>query len=170
MSALMPTYKRLPLAFSRGAGAILWDQRGQRYLDGLSGIAVTNLGHCHPAITETIATQSSTLLHTSNLFRIPAQERLAAELTSATGMDSSFFCNSGAEANEAAIKLARRYGHQRGAKIPSIIVLESAFHGRTMGALAATAGHIMQADFEPDRKSTRLNSSHSQQSRMPSSA
>jgi len=149
MSALMPTYTRLPLAFSRGAGAILWDQRGRRYLDGLSGIAVTNLGHCHPAITETIATQSSTLVHTSNLFRIPAQERLAAELTSATGMDSSFFCNSGAEANEAAIKLARRYGHQRGAKIPSIIVLESAFHGRTMGALAATAGHIMQADFEP---------------------
>lgn len=149
MSALMPTYKRLPVAFTRGEGALLWDQQGRQYIDGLSGIAVTNLGHCHPAITAAINEQASSLIHTSNLFQIPAQERLAAELTGATGMDATFFCNSGAEANEAAIKLARRYGHQRGKKLPTILVLQDAFHGRTMGALSATAGHIMQADFEP---------------------
>lgn len=149
MSALMPTYKRLPVAFIRGDGALLWDRQGRQYIDGLSGIAVTNLGHCHPAITAAINEQAGALIHTSNLFQIPAQERLAAELTGATGMDASFFCNSGAEANEAAIKLARRYGHQCGKKLPTIVVLEDAFHGRTMGALSATAGHIMRADFEP---------------------
>ena len=149
MSALMPTYKRLPVAFIRGDGALLWDRQGRQYIDGLSGIAVTNLGHCHPAITAAINEQAGALIHTSNLFQIPAQERLAAELTGATGMDASFFCNSGAEANEAAIKLARRYGHQCGRTLPTIVVLEDAFHGRTMGALSATAGQIMRADFEP---------------------
>ena len=149
MSALMPTYKRLPVAFERGEGAWLFDSDGKRYLDGLCGIAVTNLGHCHPAVSEAIATQANTLVHTSNLYRIPAQEQLAATLSDATGMERLFFCNSGAEANEAAIKLARRYGHDRGIKTPTIIVLDGAFHGRTMGALAATAGHIMKADFEP---------------------
>lgn len=149
MSALMPTYKRLPVAFTRGEGPYLFDQEDRRYLDGLSGIAVTNLGHCHPAVTAAIAEQAGTLVHTSNLYQIPAQEQLASSLCSATGMERVFFCNSGAEANEAAIKIARRRGHRRGISSPKILVLESAFHGRTMGALAATAGHSMKADFEP---------------------
>jgi len=149
MSALMPTYKRQPVAFVRGEGAHLYDRNGNDYIDGLSGIAVTNLGHCHPAVTRAITEQAGTLVHTSNLFVIEAQERLAAQLASATGMERLFFCNSGAEANEAAIKLARQYGHQRGIAKPTIIVLESAFHGRTMGALAATAGQAMKAAFEP---------------------
>ena len=146
---LMPTYKRLPISFVRGEGALLWSNQGRCYLDGLSGIAVTNLGHCHPAVTTAIQAQSAALVHTSNLYRVAAQEQLAADLSVATGMDTIFFCNSGAEANETAIKLARSYGHQKGVTLPTIIVLESAFHGRTMGALAATAGHIMKDNFEP---------------------
>ncbi|NCZ64629.1 MAG: aminotransferase class III-fold pyridoxal phosphate-dependent enzyme, partial [Cellvibrionales bacterium] len=149
MSALMPTYKRLPVAFTRGEGALLWDQQGRQYIDGLSGIAVTNLGHCHPAITAAINEQASSLIHTSNLFQIPAQERLAAELTGATGMDATFFCNSGAEANEAAIKLARLHGHNSGIEQPIIIVAEQSFHGRTMGTLSATGNRKVQAGFEP---------------------
>jgi len=145
----MPTYRRFPLAFSHGQGAQLFDTHGRRYIDGLSGIAVTNLGHCHPAVTQAITDQVGTLVHTSNLFAIPQQEQLAAELTAVTGMDRVFFCNSGAEANEAAIKLARHYGHDRGIDQPAIIVLEHAFHGRTMGALAATAGSAMQTPFAP---------------------
>ena len=149
MSALMPTYRRLPVAFSHGEGAQLFDLQGRRYIDGLSGIAVTNLGHCHPAVTQAINDQAATLVHTSNLFAIPQQEQLAAELTAVTGMDRVFLCNSGAEANEAAIKLARHYGHDQGITQPAIVVLEQAFHGRTMGALAATAGVGMQAPFAP---------------------
>jgi len=149
MSALMPTYKRLPVTFVRGEGAVLWDHKGRPFLDGLSGIAVTNLGHCHPNVTAAIQEQAATLMHASNLFRIAQQERLAAELSAATGMEAMFFCNSGAEANEVAIKLARRYGHEQGINVPTTVVLESAFHGRTMGALAATAGHIMKENFEP---------------------
>ena len=149
MSALMPTYKRLPVAFSHGEGARLYDLNGREYLDGLSGIAVTNLGHSHPAVTAAICEQASTLAHTSNLFVIPQQECLAAELTAITGMERVFFCNSGAEANEAVIKLARHYGHDRGINNPTIVVLEQAFHGRTMGALAATAGTGMQTPFAP---------------------
>lgn len=149
MSAIMPTYKRLPVAFVRGRGATLWDAEGKPYLDGLSGIAVTNLGHCHPRVTQAVVEQAGELVHTSNLFRIAGQEQLGAELISATGMDSVFFCNSGAEANEAAIKLARRTGHNRGTAQPTILVLEGAFHGRTLGALAATAGDKMRAPFEP---------------------
>lgn len=149
MSALMPTYRRLPLAFSHGEGARLYDLQGRQYLDGLSGIAVTNLGHCHPAVTRALTDQASTLVHTSNLFTIPQQEQLAAELSAVTGMDRVFFCNSGAEANEAAIKLARHYGHDQDINHPTIIVLDHAFHGRTMGALAATAGTGMQAPFAP---------------------
>ena len=149
MSAIMPTYKRSPLAFVRGSGAQLWDSQGRMYLDGLSGIAVTNLGHSHPSVVAAVRDQASELMHTSNLFRIPAQERLGAELCAATGMEQVFFCNSGAEANEAAIKLARRHGHDRGITEPIIVVLEGAFHGRTLGALAATAGRGMQQPFAP---------------------
>ena len=149
MSALMPTYKRLPVAFASGEGAHLYDLKGKRYLDGLSGIAVTNLGHCHPAITRAITEQAAELVHTSNLFVIPQQEQLAAELTAITGMERVFFCNSGAEANEVTIKLARHYGHDRGIENPTIVVLDHAFHGRTMGALAATAGAGMQRPFAP---------------------
>jgi len=149
MSALMPTYRRLPIAFSHGEGARLYDLQGHQYIDGLSGIAVTNLGHCHPAVTRAISDQASTLVHTSNLFAIPLQEQLATELTAVTGMDRVFFCNSGAEANEAAIKLARHYGHDLGISHPAIVVLDQAFHGRTMGALAATAGVGMQTPFAP---------------------
>lgn len=149
MSALMPTYKRLPVAFVRGEGAQLYDRHNRGYLDGLSGIAVTNLGHSHPAVTRAITAQAGTLIHTSNLYQIQAQEQLATELSAATGMESLFFCNSGAEANEAAIKLARRFGHGRGIEDPTIIVLDGAFHGRTMGALAATADAKKKADFAP---------------------
>ncbi|MDG1771034.1 MAG: aspartate aminotransferase family protein [Luminiphilus sp.] len=149
MSAIMRTYKQLPVAFVRGRGATLWDAQGRPYLDGLSGIAVTNLGHCHPRVTQAIEEQARELVHTSNLFRIPGQEQLGAELVAATNMDTAFFCNSGAEANEVAIKLARRYGHDRGIKTPTIIVLDGAFHGRTLGALAATAGEPMRQPFEP---------------------
>nr|WP_271863671.1 aspartate aminotransferase family protein [Paraglaciecola sp.] len=149
MSSLMPTYRPLPVAFQRGEGAYLYDSQNRRYLDGVSGIAVTNLGHTHPAVTEAVCEQMHTLTHTSNLYRIAPQEMLGTLLTSATGMEQVFFCNSGAEGNEAAIKLARRYGHERGIDIPHIIVLDAAFHGRTMGALAATGNQKIQQAFEP---------------------
>ncbi len=149
MSVIMPTYQRLPVTFIRGEGSRVFDTSGRAYLDGLSGIAVTNLGHCHPAITEAINRQASALLHTSNLYHIQTQEQLATRLADATGMEKLFFCNSGSEANEAAIKLARRYGHMQGIEQPTIVVLESAFHGRTMGSLAATDGETKRAPFAP---------------------
>src|SRR6056297_886467 len=149
MSALMATYAPLPVTFRHGEGAYLYDTHDTRYLDGLSGIAVTNLGHSHPAVTEAIREQAGRLLHTSNYYHIAAQERLADTLTRVTGMQRAFFCNSGAEANEAAIKLARLYGHQRGIKKPAIIVLEDAFHGRTLATLSATGNRRIQAGFEP---------------------
>lgn len=149
MSVIMPTYQRLPVTFIRGEGSRVFDTSGRAYLDGLSGIAVTNLGHCHPAITEAINRQASALLHTSNLYHIQTQEQLATRLADATGMEQLFFCNSGSEANEAAIKLARRYGHMQGIEQPTIVVLESAFHGRTMGSLAATDGETKRAPFAP---------------------
>lgn len=149
MSVIMPTYQRLPVTFVRGEGSRVFDAAGRAYLDGLSGIAVTNLGHSHPAITEAINRQAGTLLHTSNLYHIEAQEQLADRLAEATGMEQLFFCNSGSEANEAAIKLARRYGHLQGIEQPTIVVLESAFHGRTMGSLAATDGESKRAPFAP---------------------
>ena len=135
MSAIMPTYGRLPVTFASGAGAYLTDQKGRQYLDALSGIAVTNLGHSHPSVTRAVTEQAESLLHTSNLYGIAQQERLAAELNQLTGMERIFFCNSGAEANETAIKMARRHGHNKGIANPQIVVLEGAFHGRTMGAL-----------------------------------
>lgn len=149
MSSLMPTYGRLPVAFARGDGAVLYDTAGRAFLDGVSGIAVTNLGHCHPAITEACIEQAQTLVHTSNLYHIQAQEQLADQLVVATDFERAFFCSSGAEANETAIKLARLYGHRRGIQNPQIIVLEGAFHGRTMGALSATGNQKIQEGFGP---------------------
>ena len=149
MSALMQTYARLPVTFSHGEGAYLFDTDGRRYLDALCGISVTNLGHAHPAVTAAIREQAGRLLHTSNLYHIAAQEELAAALTAVSGMETAFFCNSGAEANEAAIKLARLYGHQRGIGKPTVIVFENAFHGRTLATLSATGNRKIQAGFEP---------------------
>jgi acetylornithine/N-succinyldiaminopimelate aminotransferase len=147
--ALMSTYPRLPIAFERGEGVWLWDDQGRRYLDAISGIAVCGLGHAHAAVREAICQQASRLVHTSNLYRIPLQEQLAAELTRLAGMDRAFFCNSGAEANEAAIKIARLYGHQRGVGLPTIVVAENSFHGRTLATLTATGSRKVQAGFEP---------------------
>jgi acetylornithine/N-succinyldiaminopimelate aminotransferase len=149
MSALMQTYARLPVTFSHGEGVYLYDTQGRRYLDGISGIAVNGLGHAHPAVTAAIREQADKLVHTSNLYRIEAQEQLASALTLQAGMDSCFFGNSGAEANEAAIKLARLYGHNRGIDKPAIVVLEGAFHGRTLATLSATGNRKIQAGFEP---------------------
>jgi len=145
----METYKRLPVAFRRGAGAYLEDTEGKRYLDGLTGLAVCGLGHAHPTVTRALAEQAGTLLHTSNLYEVPLQERLADKLCAMSGMDAVFFGNSGAEANEAAIKIARLYGHKRDVKKPAIVVMDSSFHGRTMATLTATGSRKVQAGFEP---------------------
>jgi len=148
-SALMQTYGRLPVAFERGEGAWLLDTEGRRYLDALSGIAVCGLGHAHAGVADAIAHQARTLVHTSNLYRIPLQEQLAERLCAAADMGKAFFGNSGAEANEAAIKIARLYGHKKGFKQPTIVVMEGAFHGRTMATLTATGNRKVQAGFEP---------------------
>ena len=145
----MPTYGRLPVTFDRGEGVWLWDQKNKRYLDALSGIAVCNLGHAHPAIHTAICQQSKKLLHTSNLYGIASQETLADQLISKSGMDNVFFCNSGAEANEAAIKIARLYGHQKGIDRPCVVVMENSFHGRTMATLSATGNPKVQDGFSP---------------------
>jgi len=145
----METYKRLPVAFRRGEGAYLEDTEGKRYLDGLTGIAVCGLGHAHPNVTRALAEQAGTLLHTSNLYEIPLQARLADRLCAMSGMDAVFFANSGAEANEAAIKIARLYGHKRDVKKPAIVVMDGSFHGRTMATLTATGSRKVQAGFEP---------------------
>ncbi len=149
MSALMQTYARLPVTFSHGEGVYLYDTDGKRYLDAIAGIAVNGLGHAHPAVTAAIEAQAGRLIHTSNLYRIAPQEQLAEVLTRVGEMDSCFFGNSGAEANEAAIKLARLYGHQRKIDKPAIVVLEGAFHGRTLATLSATGNRKIQAGFEP---------------------
>lgn len=148
-TALMATYNRLPVAFQRGEGIWLWDTGGKRYMDALSGIAVCGLGHAHPAVQQAICHQAGLLLHTSNLYAIPLQEQLAEELARLSNMQRVFFSNSGAEANEAAIKIARLYGHQRGIANPSIIVMEQSFHGRTLATLSATGNRKTQAGFEP---------------------
>jgi len=145
----MNTYGRLPVAFSHGEGSYLFDTSGKRYLDALSGIAVSTLGHNHPDLVKAIADQAAKVLHTSNLYGIPNQEALADRLAALSGMDAVFLCNSGCEANEAAIKLARYYGHKRGVENPAIIVMEHAFHGRTMATLSATGNRKVQAGFEP---------------------
>ncbi|MEI7614237.1 MAG: aspartate aminotransferase family protein [Betaproteobacteria bacterium] len=149
MSHLMNTYARLPVAFSHGDGSWVTDTEGKVYLDALSGIAVSTLGHNHPELVAAIAAQAGRLLHTSNLYRMPQQEQLADKLAALSGMDEVFFCNSGCEANEAAIKLARFYGHQKGIDSPAIIVMEKAFHGRTLATLSATGNRKTQAGFEP---------------------
>ncbi|TVQ71227.1 MAG: aspartate aminotransferase family protein [Oceanospirillales bacterium] len=146
---LMNTYNRLSVAFDYGQGAWIYDTDGNKYLDALSGIAVTGLGHAHPAVTEAICHQAGKLIHCSNLYTIPLQQQLAEKLTQVSGMDNVFFGNSGAEANEAAIKIARRYGHSRDIDKPAIIVMESAFHGRTLATLSATGNRSSQAGFEP---------------------
>ena len=146
---LMQTYAPQPVAFARGEGVRLWDTEGKRYLDALAGIAVNGLGHAHPALTRAIAEQAAKLIHTSNLFRVPEQERAAEKVCGLAQMDNAFFANSGSEANEAAIKLARLYGHQRGVEIPAIVVMEKAWHGRTLATLSATGSRKAQAGFEP---------------------
>jgi acetylornithine/N-succinyldiaminopimelate aminotransferase len=147
--SVMPTYGRLDITFAKGEGAWLTDTRGERYLDALSGIAVCNLGHCHPAVTRAISEQAATLVHTSNFYHIEKQQLLADKLTQVSGMEQVFFCNSGAEANEAAIKIARKYGHSKGIDKPVIIVMDGSFHGRTMATLTATGNAKVQAGFEP---------------------
>ncbi len=147
--ALMSTYARLPVSFARGAGALLWDSIGREYLDAVSGIAVCGLGHAHPGVAEALCAQARTLVHTSNLYEIPLQAELATQLAERSGMETAFFCNSGAEANEAAIKLARLYGHRRGMTRPAVVVAEGSFHGRTLATLTATGNRRVQAGFEP---------------------
>ncbi|ARO88571.1 aspartate aminotransferase family protein [Nitrosospira lacus] len=149
MSNLMNTYLQLPVTFARGEGVWLWDETGKRYLDALAGVAVCGLGHCHPRLVAAICKQAGTLIHTSNLYHIGKQEQLASKLAALSGMDNAFFCNSGAEANEAAIKLARLYGHGRSIDLPTIIVMEKSFHGRTMATLTASGNRKVQAGFEP---------------------
>ena len=127
----------------------MWDENNQRYLDALSGIAVCNLGHAHPAVHDAICEQSAKLLHTSNLYHVAAQEKVAEKLIQMSGMTNVFFSNSGAEANEAAIKLARKFGHAKGIAIPAIIVMEKSFHGRTLATLSATGNAKIQQGFEP---------------------
>lgn len=149
MENLMNTYMRLPVTFVKGKGVWLWDDQGKRYLDALAGIAVCSLGHCHPKLVKAISEQAGMLIHTSNLYRIDKQEKLAHKLSLLSGMNKAFFCNSGAEANEAAIKLARLYGHNKGIDFPTVIVMEQSFHGRTMATLTASGSRKVQAGFEP---------------------
>lgn len=145
----MPTYARQPVTFARGQGAWLFDSQGRRYLDAVSGIAVCNLGHAHPAVQRALCEQAGRLIHTSNLYCIAEQETLATQLCHLSGMDNVFFCNSGAEANEAAIKIARRYGHHRHIEEPKILVMEGSFHGRTLATLSATGNAKVQDGFAP---------------------
>jgi len=146
---LLPTYNRQPVRFVRGEGPYLWDESGVQYLDAISGIAVTGLGHAQPDVAEAICDQARTLVHTSNLYGIPWQERLGERLVELSGMDKAFFANSGTEANEAAIKLARLHGRRREVANPKIAVMEHSFHGRTLAALAATGNAAIQEGFEP---------------------
>lgn len=148
-SHLMRAYARQPVSFVRGSGARLWDEHGVEYLDAIAGVAVTSLGHAHPEIAAVIAEQAGLLLHTSNVFRIDWQERLGERLCALTGMESAFFCNSGAEANETALKLARLHGHRRQIAEPKILVMENGFHGRTIATLSATGNPAKQSGFAP---------------------
>jgi acetylornithine aminotransferase len=149
MSHVLNTYNRLPVAFTHGQGAWLWDTSGKRYLDALAGIAVNTLGHAHPRFVAAIQDQAAKLIHCSNYYQVPLQEELAARLTALSGLEAAFFCNSGLEANEAALKLARKYGHDRGIERPEIIVYEKAFHGRSIATLSATGNPKVQKGFEP---------------------
>lgn len=148
-AAVMNTYKRQSIAFERGKGAWLFDAQGEKYLDALSGISVCSIGHANPSVAQALREQAGTLVHTSNLYRIPLQERLAEKLCAVSGMSSAFFCNSGAEANEAAIKICRRHAAGRGIKNPAIVVMEGGFHGRTLATLSATGNPKVREGFEP---------------------
>lgn len=145
----MNTYGRQPVTFVKGEGVWLWDDQGKKYLDALAGVAVNGLGHAHPKLTKAISVQAARLIHVSNIYNIAEQARLADRLCEISGMDRVFFCNSGCEANEAAIKLARLYGHGKGVENPAIIVMDKSFHGRTMATLSATGNRKVQAGFEP---------------------
>ena len=149
MTSLMNTYARLPVSFVKGSGATVEDSDGNTYLDALTGLAVCGLGHAHPAVAKAVSEQAETLLHTSNLYEMPIQAALAERLTALSGMDRAFFGNSGAEANEAAIKIARLHGQKRGIKSPMVVVTDQSFHGRTMATLTATGNRKAQAGFEP---------------------
>ncbi|MDO5624544.1 MAG: aspartate aminotransferase family protein [Pseudomonadota bacterium] len=146
---VMNTYARLPIAIARGQGCHVWDVNGKRYLDGLGGIAVNTLGHAHPKLTAALQEQVATLIHCSNYYHVPLQEQLAAQLVERSGMTNVFFCNSGLEANEAALKLARKFGHDKGITRPQIVVYEKAFHGRSIATLSATGNPKIQKGFEP---------------------
>lgn len=148
-SSVMPTYGRLAVEFTQGKGIWLQDRAGKQYLDAISGIGVCGLGHCHPKVSEAVCEQANTLIHTSNLYGIETQEQLAKALCDVSGMEQVFFGNSGAEANEAAIKLARFYGHNKGVEQPTILVFEQSFHGRTLATLTASGNRKIQAGFEP---------------------
>ncbi|MBM3116812.1 aspartate aminotransferase family protein [Jeongeupia naejangsanensis] len=148
-SYLMHAYSRQPVSFERGSGALLWDTNGREYLDAIAGVAVTNLGHAHPEIAAAIADQAGRLIHTSNLFGIEWQERLGARLCALAGMDKAFFCNSGAEANETALKLARLHAQRRGIAQPLVVVMDNSFHGRTFATLAASGNPAVQQGFAP---------------------
>ncbi len=149
MSHVMNTYARQPVTFTHGEGAWLFDAAGKRYLDGLSGVAVNTLGHAHPRFTTALKTQIDSLIHCSNIYQIEKQEALADKLCALSAMQEVFFCNSGCEANEAAIKLARMFAHQREIENPCIIVMEKSFHGRTLATLSATGNRKVQVGFEP---------------------
>jgi acetylornithine/N-succinyldiaminopimelate aminotransferase len=149
MSHLMNTYNRQPITFTHGEGVWLWATNGEKYLDALSGVAVNSLGHAHPVLVKALQDQVAKMIHISNIYHIAEQEALANKLAEISGMDKVFFCNSGCEANEAAIKLARLYAHNKGIENPEIIVMERSFHGRTMATLSATGNRKAQAGFEP---------------------
>ena len=146
---LMDTYNRLPVAFASGEGCWLTDTEGGRYLDAVAGIAVCGLGHAHPAVTQAVCEQAGQLVHTSNLYRVPLQEEVAGILARLSGLERVFFANSGAEANEGALKIARRYGHEQGVERPEVVVMQGGFHGRTLATLTATGNRKVQAGFEP---------------------
>jgi acetylornithine aminotransferase len=146
---LMNTYMRQPVTFTKGEGVWLWDTVGEKYLDALAGVAVNGLGHAHPKLVAAISEQAAKLIHVSNIYQIAEQDALADKLCAISGMDKVFFCNSGCEANEASIKLARLYGHNKGISSPEIIVMDKSFHGRTMATLSATGNRKVQAGFEP---------------------
>jgi acetylornithine aminotransferase len=146
---VMPTYGRLPIALSHGRGCWVWDTEGRKYLDALAGIAVSTLGHAHPKLVPALQDQVAKLIHSSNYYLVPLQERLAAKLCELSGLSNVFFCNSGLEANEAALKVARKFGHDRGVERPEIVVYEGAFHGRSLATLSATGNAKIQAGFGP---------------------
>ncbi|HET7792649.1 MAG TPA: aspartate aminotransferase family protein [Rhizobacter sp.] len=146
---VMQTYGRLPMALAYGRGCWLWDTEGKKYLDGLAGIAVNTLGHAHPRLVPALQDQIAKLIHSSNYYQVPLQEQLAAKLTELSGLTNAFFCSTGLEANEAALKIARKYGHDKGIDRPEIVVYEKAFHGRSIATLSATGNPKVQAGFGP---------------------